>query len=140
MAYEVGKVDIWVSEMPDRPRGLSKKLETLRTAGANLEFVIARPDKRGKALVFVAPLVGGDQLNAAREAGFEKATSMHTLRISGPNASGLGELMTRAIGDEGLNVRGLSAAAIGEQTITYFRFRNGADMEKAKMALKRALR
>ena len=51
MAFEIDKVDVWVAEMSDRPRALMKKLEVLTEAGANLEFVIARPAKRGKAIV-----------------------------------------------------------------------------------------
>ena len=140
MSYEISKVDIWVGEIPDRPRGFMRKLELLTQAGANLEFVIARPDKRGKAVVFLAPLQGAAQIQAAEEALLTKAARMHTLRISGPNQSGLGELITRSVADEGLNLRGLSAASIDGKSVTYLRFRNADDAERAKMALKRALR
>lgn len=139
MAFEIDKVDVWVAEMSDRPRALMKKLEVLTEAGANLEFVIARSAKRGKAVVFLAPLKGAAQLRAAEETGFRK-TSMHALRVVGPNQAGLGERITRTLADERLNMRGLSAAVIGNRSATYIRFANVADARKARQALKRALR
>ncbi len=140
MAFEIGRVDIWVGELSDRPRALMKKLEILTQAGANLEFVIARPDKRGKAVVFMAPLTGVAQLEAAREAGLSKADRMHTLRVVGPNRVGLGEEITRALADESLDLRGLTAAVIGGRSATYIRFANANDTQRARQALKRALR
>ena len=140
MTFEISKVDIWVGGLPDRPRALMKKLAVLSQAGANLEFVIARQDKRGKAVVFMAPLKGATQIRAAAEAELSKATSMHSLRVAGPNQPGLGERITRALGDEGLNLRGLSAAAIGGRSVTYLRFRNSDDAQRARRALRRALR
>ena len=62
MAFEISKVDIWAGELPDRPRALMTSLTVLSKAGANLEFVIARRDKRGKAVVFMAPLKGTAQI------------------------------------------------------------------------------
>lgn len=140
MAFEIGKVDVWVGELPDRPRALMSKLEVLTAAGANLEFVIARRDKRGKAVVFLAPLKGAAQIQAAEEARLVKAETMHTLRIEGPNRVGLGEQITRAVADEGLNLAGLSAAAIGGRAVTYLRLRNADDAQVALRALRRTLR
>lgn len=140
MAFEISKVDIWVGGLPDRPRALMKRLAVLSEAGANLEFVIARQDKRGRAVVFMAPLKGAAQIEAAAEAELSKAARMHALRVEGPNRPGLGELITRALGDEGLNLRGLSAAAIGGRSVTYLRFRNSDDVQRARRALKRVLR
>lgn len=140
MAFEVSKVDIWVGELPDRPRALLAKLEVLAEAGANLEFVIARRDKRGKAVVFMAPVEGAAQIRAAEEVRLKRANNMHSLRIEGPNQTGLGERITRALADEGLNLRGLSAAAIGGRSVTYLRFANAAALRTARQALRREFR
>lgn len=140
MAFEISKVDIWTGELADRPRALMRRLAVLSQAGANLEFVIVRRDRRGRAVAFIAPLKGAAQIQAAAEAEITKATSMHTLRVEGPNRPGLGELITRALGNEGVNLRGLSAAAIGGRSLTYLRFRNLDDAQRARQALKRALR
>ena len=140
MAFEIGKVDVWVGELSDRPRALTKKLEILTQAGANLEFVIARRDKRGKAVVFMSPLTGVAQVNAAKEVGLSKASRMHTIRVVGPNQAGLGEQITRALAERGLNLRGLSAAVIGGRSITYIRLSNVDDARTARQALKTLLR
>ncbi len=140
MAFEISKVDVWVGDLPDRPRALMRKLEVLSKAGANLEFVIARPAKRGKAVVFMVPLKGAAQIRAAEEVRLAKASSMHTLRVEGPDQPGLGERITRALADDGLNLRGLSAAVIGGRSVTYLRFANSENARTAKRALRRALR
>jgi len=140
MPYDISKVDIWVGQLPDRPRALMKKLAILNEAGADLEFVISRPEKRGQAVVFMAPVKGATQIAAAKEAELKKAASMHTLRIVGPNEPGLGELITKSLADEGLNLRGVSAAVIGGESVTYLRFANEDGARKAAIALKRALR
>lgn len=140
MAFEIDKVDIWVGQLSDRPRALMKKLEVLTAAGANLEFVVARSDKRGKAVAFLAPLKGTAQLRAGEAAGFSAAARLHTLRVVGPNQAGLGEKITRALADERLNLRGLSVSVIGDRCATYLRFSNDADMRKARQALRRTLR
>jgi hypothetical protein len=140
MPFDISKVDIWVGELPDRPRVLMTKLEVLSQAGANLEFVIARPDKRGKAVVFMAPLKGAVQIRAAEGLGLSKAARMHALRVEGPDQPGLGVRLTRAVADEGLNLRGLSAAVIGGRSVTYLRFANTEDARRARWALRRTLR
>jgi len=140
MAFEISKVDVWVGDLPDRPRALMRKLEVLSKAGANLEFVIARPAKRGKAVVFMVPLKGAAQIRAAEEVRLSKAAGMHTLRVEGPDQPGLGERITRALADEGLNLRGLSAAVIGGRSVTYLRFASSEDGRTAKRALRRVLR
>lgn len=140
MAFEIEKVDVWMGRLSDRPRALMKKLEVLTTAGANLEFVVARAAARGKAVAYLAPLKGPVQVRAAQEAGFSKAARLHTLRIVGPNQAGLGEKITRALADEKLNLRGISVSVIGNRSATYIRLANAADARKARQALKRTLR
>jgi hypothetical protein len=140
MPFDINRVDVWVGEVSDRSRAFMKKLEVLSNAGTDLEFVITRRDRRGKAVVFMAPIRGATGIRAAEEAGFSKAARMHTLRVDGPNRPGLGVEITRALAYEGLNLRGLSAAVIGGRSVTYLRFKNAGDAQKARQALRRALR
>jgi hypothetical protein len=140
MAFDISKIDIWAGELPDRPRALQAKLEVLAQAGANLEFVIARRGERGKAVVFMAPIKGAAQIRAAEDACLKKADSMHALRVEGPNQAGLGERITRALADAGLNLRGVSAAAISGRSVTYLRFVNAEALRTARQALRRELR
>jgi predicted amino acid-binding ACT domain protein len=117
-------------------------MEALSAAGANLEFVIARraADKPGTGVVFVTPVKGGKQKSAAQNAGLATSASLKSVRVEGPDRAGLGAKMTRAIADAGINLRGLSAAALGRRSISYLAFDNDADADNAVRVLRKALK
>ena len=142
MAYTVTKVDVWAGEIADRPGGLGSTIEALSSAGANLEFLISRrsPDRPGTGVVFLTPVKGAKQKNAARGAGLNTTDSLHSVRVEGPDRPGLGTKMTQAIADAGINLRGVSAAALGRRAVTYLAFDNAADANNAIRALKKALK
>jgi hypothetical protein len=140
MNWKVSKIDVWAGVLEDRPGTLAEKLETLEKARANLEFVIARRDQPGKSVVFLAPLKGAAQTRAARGAGLAKAASLYSLRLEGPDRRGLGALITRALADAGINLRGLSAAALGRRHVTYFAFDQAEDARRAGPILKKTLK
>ena len=140
MDFKVTKVDVWAGELEDRPGTLAQKLEALTNTGANLEFVIARRDQPGKSVVFLAPLKGAAQIRAAKQASLTKTTSLHSLRLEGPNQRGLGARITRALADAGINLRGLSAAALKRSHVTYFAFDQAEDARRAGSILKKALK
>ena len=138
MAFEISKVDIWTGELADRPRALMRRLAVLSQAGANLEFVIVRRDRRGRAVAFMAPLKGAAQARAAKKAGLAQNAALAYLRVTAPNKAGLGAKIAGALGDAGLNMVGLSAAAIGRQSVCYVEVKK-QDAAKARAALKKAL-
>ena len=142
MAYSIRKVDVWASEIDDRPGGLARKLEALAKAGASLEFIIARrqPDKPGTGVVFLTPVKTAKQKQAASEAGFGTTSSLQSVRVEGPDKPGLGTKMTRALADAGINLRGLSAAAIGRKSVTYLAFDGADDAANAIGILRKALK
>ena len=141
MAIQITKVEVWAGEIADRPGGLGAKLKALSDAGANLEFVISRraPEKPGTGVVFLAPLRGAAVARVAREAGLSKATGMHSLRLEAPDRAGLGTRITQAIAGADINMRGLSAAALGRRSVCYLAFDSEADVKKAQRVLKKAL-
>ena len=142
MAYSIRKVDVWAGEIEDRPGGLAKKLEALSKAGASLEFIIARraPDKPGTGVVFLTPVKTPKQKQAASAAGFNATSSLQSGRVEGPDRPGLGIKMTRALAEAGINMRGLSAAALGRRSVSYFAFDNVEDADNAVKLLKKALK
>ena len=142
MAYSVKKVDVWAGEIADRPGGLAEKIQTLSNAGANLEFLIARraADKPGTGVVFVTPIKGAKQKSAAQGTGLATTDSLHSVRVEGPDKAGLGAKMTKAIGDAGINLRGLSAAALGRRAVSYLAFDSAADADSAVSILRKALK
>ena len=142
MAYSIKKVEVWAGEVADRPGGLADKIDALSGAGANLEFVIARrsPDKPGTGVVFVTPIKGTKQKRAAQSAGLTTTDSLHSVRVDGPDKAGLGTKMAKALADAGINLRGISAAAIGRRAVSYFAFDSVADADNAVRVLKKALK
>lgn len=142
MAYTVKKVEVWAGEVADRPGGLADKIEALSSAGANLEFVIARraADKPGTGVVFVTPIKGAKQKGAAQGAGLATTDALHSVRVDGPDKAGLGAKMTKALAEAGINLRGISAAALGRRGVSYFAFDSAADADNAVRVLKKALK
>ena len=117
MKLKVAKEDVWAATIKDRPGGLTEKLEALAAVGVNLEFIIARRQgtKKGTGVVFVTPIKGLKREQAAKKAGFKKSRSLHSLRVDAADKPGLGAVLTRALADAGINLRGFSAAAIGRK-------------------------
>jgi hypothetical protein len=141
MAYEITKEDVWAGAIEDRPGALAEKLEVVSRVGVNLEFVVARraPEKPGTGVVFMAPLRGQESIRAALQAGLSQWTSAFTLRVEGPDRPGLGSLVAWAVANEGISLRGASAAKLGERSVFYLAFDSADDADKASEALSNAL-
>lgn len=139
MALEVSKADVWAATIEDQPGGLAAKLTALAGSGVNIEFLISRRtlEKPGKGVVFLAPIKGAKQVKAARDAGFSKTDSLHSVRIAGPDKPGLGARMAQALADAGINLRGVSAAALGKRFVGYLALDTTHDSVSAIKVLKK---
>jgi len=142
MPYTIDKVDVWVGSMEDRPGALAEKLAALAGKGVNLQFVIARraPDKPGTGVVFLAPVTGAAQTKAAKAAGLVKSAHLRSVRVEGPDKPGLGATIACALAEGGINLRGLSAAALGKRCVVYIACDSNADAGKATKVLKKLLK
>ena len=138
MALKIQKVDTWAAALEDKPGNLATKLNALSTAGVSLDFVIARraPDKPGTGVVFVTPIEGAAKCRSARQAGFQKTRSLHTVRVEGPDKCGQGSKITQALAKGGLSLRGLSAAALGTKFVAYIALDTAAQAGKAQRILR----
>ena len=139
MTLDVAKVNVWAASIKDKPGALAEKLAALAEAGTDLGFVIARrtPEKRGQGVVFVTPLKGARQLRAAREVGFAKTQSLHSVRVEGKDKPGIGACLAEAVAAAGINLRGLSAASIGKRFVCHFAFDSPEDATRAVRILKK---
>ena len=139
MALEVKREEVWAASLEDKPGTLAAKLELLAAAGVNLTFAIARRDhtQAGKGVVFVTPVEGGAQERAALEAGFEKTQSLHSLRVEAPDKAGLAAEVTGALAKVGINLRGYSAAALGQRAVMHLAFDTSEDVTKAQGILEK---
>ena len=142
MAYAIKKVDVWAGEIADRPGGLASTLGAIRSAGGNIEFVVARrsPDKPGTGVVFLTPIKGPKQKAAAQQAGLGTSEGLHSVRVEGPDRPGLGAKMTDDLAAAGINIRGISAAALGRRAVSYFAFDSAADADNAVRILRKSLK
>lgn len=139
MAYTIDTVDVYAGSIRDRAGGVAEKMSALSDAGANLEFVIARRAEKGKGVMFCAPLNGAKQRRAAKKAGLTKSDSLRSLRVAGPDKAGLGVKTTAALADAGINLRGVSGAALGRKAVLYFAFDNRKDADQARRILRKLL-
>ena len=140
MALKIGRVDVWVAAIKDKPGGLNAKLWALADAGVSLDFVIARraPEKKKDAgVVFVTPIKGVKQIAAAKKAGFRKTKSVNGVCVEGTDKPGLGACITGALAESGINLRGLSAAVIGRRFVLHLALDSSADATKAIRILKK---
>jgi hypothetical protein len=139
MKLSISRTDVWAAMIDDRPGAVAEKLGALAAAGANLGFIIARrmPEQRGSGVLFVTPLKGAKQVKAAEEAGFQRTESLHSVRVEGRDKPGLGANMTKAIAASEINLRGLSAAAIGNRSVAYLALDTPADATKVAGILRK---
>ena len=121
MPLRMHKIQVWTGEIPDRAGAAAAQLELLARAGADLEFVFTRPiaNQPDKVAIFLAPIQGNEQLEAARLAGLAPARDIAMVCVEGENRSGIGyEIMSR-LAIAGINLRGLSISAVGHRFAAY---------------------
>jgi hypothetical protein len=140
MELNVERVDVWAADIDDKPGGLAQVLSALRDAGADLQFVVARrtPESPGKGVVFVAPLQGDGEINAAKQVGFSITSTIQSVRVMGMDQLGIIAQLTQLLAEGEVNLRGVSGAVLGTQFIAYLAFDTPDDAEKAVHILERA--
>ena len=140
MALKVTKVDVWAGDLRDVPGGLAETLEQVSRGGQSIQFLIARRDDKrtGMGKVFITPVSSAKAKDAAGRGGLQRATKVATLRVEGTDKAGVGGRIMRALADAGINVRGVSAAVIGNKFVGYIGFDSDADADTAMDALKSA--
>ena len=138
MTLKVTKTDVWSVAIQDQPGGLATVLKPIAGAGANLDCVIARrqPNKPGTGVVFVTALKGRRPLAAATAAGFKATQRIATLKVEGGDHPGFGVQLAQSVGGAGVNLRGLTAAAIGRKFVCYLGFDNWSDANRAAAAIR----
>ena len=124
MSLNVRRVQVWSGEIPDRPGAAAAKLAILNQAGAELEFVFTRPNplKPDTAVIFLAPVTGAEQVQAARDAQLGPALDSVMLCVEGDQRPGISyDLMSR-LAIAGINLRGISISATAGRFAAYLAF------------------
>lgn len=131
------RVEVWAASLEDKPGSLANILSSLREAGANLNFILARrePDQPGKSVVYVTPLAGDAELEAAATLGFNLTARVYSVRVEGQNQPGIAAGLASKLAAAGLNLRGFSAAVLGTRFILYIGLDSAEDAAKALTVL-----
>ena len=91
-------------------------------------------ERPGTGVVFVTP-IDGAAVRAAQAAGFQKTDSLHTVQVQWPDKAGQGAAMMQALASGGLNLRGVSGAALGSNFVGYVALDTEQDATKAVQLL-----
>jgi len=134
------RVEVWAASIEDKPGSLANVLTGLREAGADLNFILARrePDHSGKSVVYVTPLNGDAELEAAATLGFNLTARVHSVRVEGENQPGIAAALAFKLAAAGINLRGFSAAVLGTRFILYIGLDFAEDAKKAMTVLQQA--
>jgi hypothetical protein len=137
MALKMHRIQVWSSEMDDRPGAAAAKLELLARADVNLEFVFTRPilGKPLSVAIFLAPIVGPDQAQAAQLAGLAPARDLCMLCVEGRNRTGIGFDIMSHLAIAGINLRGLSISAVADQFAAYLALDSADSVTQAVQVL-----
>ncbi len=127
----VEREDVWAASVDDKAGALAAKLSALNDAGADLDFIIVRraPEKPGTGVVFVTPLRGDREVQAAASVGFQVTSSLRSVRVEGLNEPGIAAKLSKMVGDAGISIRGLSAAVLGTRFVLHIGVDSAEDEE-----------
>src|SRR4029079_11644185 len=91
--------------MDDRPGTLAQILAPVAGAGTSLRVVMAYryPEPAGKAAVELAPVMGSRATHGAQAAGLSPA-EIGALLVEGDDRPGLGQTLSDALGQAGINL------------------------------------
>lgn len=138
MAVTVKRIDLWRSEVENRPGTLAQTLEPLAAAGADLKVLMGyRFHGAEKAAIEVYPVAGKKLVAAAGAANLAKS-AIPTLLVEGDNKPGLGHAIAKAIADAGINLGFTMALGAGKKFTAVLGFENDDDARRAASLVKKA--
>lgn len=138
MAVTVKRIDLWRSEVENRPGTLEQTLAPLAGAGADLKVLMGyRLHGAEKAAIEVYPVAGKKLSKAAAGANLAKS-AIPTLLVEGDNKPGLGHAIAKAIADAGINLGFTMVLGIGKKYAAVMGFENDGDAKKASQLIKKA--
>ena len=137
MAFLVHRVQVWSGEIPDKPGSAAAMLERMARAGADLEFLMTRPhpSKPDVSVLFLAPIQGARQIEAARASGLAPDSNCPMLCVDTENRPGIGFQMMSNLAVAGINLHCLSISLVGDRMAAYLAFDNEDNVRLAVQVL-----
>jgi hypothetical protein len=126
MTLRIHRVQVWSGEIPDKPGAAAAMLERLTRSGADLEFLMTRPhpSKREASMLFLAPVQGPQQTEAAQAVGLAPTRDFAMLCVESENRPGIGSQVMSLLAVAGINLRGISISTVGDSMAAYLGFDN----------------
>jgi len=139
MAVKVKRITLWRKELENRAGTLAGTLEPLAKAGADLQIVMGYryPGEGAKAAVELYP-IGSKKATAAAQGAGLMPSGIAALLVEGDNRAGVGNRISQAIAEAGINLDFLVAQVIGRKYAAVIGFENEADADKATALIKKA--
>src|ERR1051325_5409243 len=118
--FTIKKFPMWSTEIDDVEGSTTGLFKVLADAGADIEFSLSRPlsDKPGRAILFLAPIKGKKQEEAAKNADFVLRKDGVGVQIQGPSRVGGNFRLTAALAHADLSVRALVTTVDGNRFTT----------------------
>lgn len=137
MSFKMDRVHIWSVEVPDNSNKIVEILGKLDDANADLEYVETEkcPDNPGCSLLCVAPIVGAEQMEAAREAGLHEVQNPVVMRVVGDDTAGLAHRIKHAWTQAGIHLHSAMMTSIGDKFVGYITFDTVDDGNRAAIIL-----
>ena len=137
MTLQIRRVQVWSGEISDRPGAAAAKIARLDHAGADLEFIFTRPNphKPETSVIFVAPISGPEQMQAARDSGLGPAVDVAMLCVEGDLRPGISHDIMSELAIAGINLRGIALSSIGKRFAAYLAFDSIDTMTQAIQVL-----
>lgn len=139
MAMSVKRIELWRTEVANRPGTLAGALAPLAEAGASLRLVMAYrfPGNEERGAIELYPVTGKKVQAAARSAGLADS-GIPTLLVEGDDRPGTGATIARALAEAGINLAFLVAQSVGRRYAAVLGFDSEPDARKAVSVIKRA--
>jgi hypothetical protein len=128
MTLNIRRIQAWAGVTADQLGSAAGKLDLLARAGARLELVFSgpHPSDPDKAVLYLAPISGPEQMQAAREVGLGPALNVAVLHIQGQQRDGLAlEVMSR-LAVAGVALRAMSVSTSDAGFHAYLAFDSAA--------------
>jgi hypothetical protein len=124
MPLRIQREQVWSGEVADRLGAAAAKLEHLAQAGARpgLVFAYPHPASPEKAILYVAPITGPEQMQAAREVGLGPALDVAMLHLHGESRPGVGLEVMSKLAVAGLCLRGMALGTSASLLDAYLAF------------------
>jgi hypothetical protein len=138
MGVTIKRVELWRTEIRDKPGVLAATLEPLAQSKADLKIVrkYSVPGRSSRATVEIFPGTGRRAALAARVAGFSISPTP-VLLVEGDNRPGLAYAVANTVAWAGISVQFLSAQVVGRRYSALLGFKTDEEARKAGTLIRR---